>query len=55
MQKVGMAMKSVLSRVDKNPGFFFKPSPGGFFGFYWVFWGFIVFFGVFFNDDLYFS
>ena len=35
------------SRVGKNPGFFKKPNPVGFFGFYWVLLGFFGFFWVF--------
>jgi len=41
---------SEKTRVDKNPGFFIKPSPGGFLGFigfYWFFLGLIGFFGFF--------
>ncbi len=32
-------------RVGKNPFFFFKNQPSGFFWFFWVFWVFSVFFG----------
>jgi hypothetical protein len=41
---------STLSRVGKNPVFFFKPSLVGFLGFFvffWVFWIFLVFFYIF--------
>ena len=33
-------------RVGKNPGFFKKPNPLGFLGFYWAFLGFIGLFWV---------
>jgi hypothetical protein len=35
------------SRVGKNPGFFKKTQPSGFFWVFWVFWGFFGFFGFF--------
>ncbi len=35
----------VKTRVGKNPGFFKKPSPVGFFGCFWVLLGFMGFFG----------
>ena len=37
-----MKSTAVFIRVQKNPGFFKKAQPGGFFGFYWVF-GFFLF------------
>ena len=47
-------MGMLLGRVGKNPGFFNKTLPSGFFwvflgffGFYWVFLGFFGFFWVF--------
>ncbi len=47
-----------LARVGKNPGFFKKAQPSGFFwvflgffGFFWVFWVFLDFFGFFCPDE----
>jgi hypothetical protein len=36
-----------VNRVGKNPGFFKKTQPSGFFGFFWFFLGFLGFLGFF--------
>ncbi len=46
-QCLGECIWRVCHRVGKNPGFFKKTQPSGFFGFFWFFWGFLGFLGFF--------